>query len=149
MARIEKREKRLLIVLAVILSIGLIDFVLNKDNYLAYYSSFQKEVAKKVDMPVQNEAKIKDTPPVVYSNTWGNDPFYDPSLEVKKAPVRTVSRRIYLTLKAISFSQGKSVAMINSQILAEGDRIEGYTIKKIKQKEVILEQAGNIKILKL
>ena len=39
--------------------------------------------------------------------------------------------------------------MINSQIVTVGDVVEGYTVKSIEPKQVIIEKDGQTKTLKL
>ena len=65
---------------------------------------------------------------------WKRDPFLPPEKKVK-----TILRLPELILTGILWSEGNASAIINSQILRPGDRIEGVEIKAINKKEVILK----------
>ncbi|KAA3617284.1 MAG: hypothetical protein D8M58_03140 [Calditrichaeota bacterium] len=150
MKKLEKREKNLLLVLGVILLIGAGDFILNMDSYLNFYKEPKSENAsiKKTDVN-NNTKKNKNKKLLASFKDWGRDPFYDPSLRVKKRVVKQKKKTISLSLKAISMAESMSVAMINSRVLAVGDQIEGYTVKKIQAKEVTLTKDGQTTTLKL
>ncbi|MCB9057302.1 MAG: hypothetical protein H6627_01980 [Calditrichae bacterium] len=149
MAKLEKRERNLLIILGIVVLIGAVDFAINTEDYLGYYSSDQKNVEKKEsNIPVQNLKSSQMKNQITYTN-WDRDPFYNSSIRVSKTVYRNTVKETTFQLKAISFSEGMSVAMINSQVLKVGDTIEGYKVSKIEPKQVILEKDGQSKILKL
>jgi hypothetical protein len=54
-----------------------------------------------------------------------------------------------LSLKGIIYSEGKSVVVINDEILREKDIIGDYTVFKIEEKRVILKSKDKEIILKL
>jgi hypothetical protein len=56
---------------------------------------------------------------------------------------------VNLTLKGIIYSAGKSVAIINDEVVSEKDKVAGFTVTKIEQKRVILEKDSKQIILKL
>ena len=149
MAKLEKRERNLLIVLGIIVLAGAIDFAINTDDYLKYYGSTDKKVEVKTEKKIQTNQIIDDQNKFTKYETWGRDPFYDPSTMVKRTVYKPKVQEVILDLKAISFSEGKSVAMINSQIVTVGDVVEGYTVKSIEPKQVIIEKDGQTKTLKL
>ncbi|MBN1793356.1 MAG: hypothetical protein JW844_00150 [Candidatus Omnitrophica bacterium] len=67
---------------------------------------------------------------------WGRDPFFSLNVGV-------TSRKGKLTLRGISWSgSGRALAMINDEILVEGETIEGSTIIAIEKDRVTLEQDG-------
>ncbi len=48
------------------------------------------------------------------------------------------------TLNGVFYSQDEGYALINNQILKEGDTLEGWTIKRITSEEVELESGGEL-----
>jgi hypothetical protein len=150
MRKLDKRQKNLVILLVVVIVIAAIDFVINMDDYLGFYGSDKEktpvEVAK---AKVSEKSNTKSVFQHASAKEWGSDPFYDPANEVVKRVVKPQVKVITLTLKAISFSENMSVAMINNQVLSEGDTIEGYTVQKIELKQVTLIKDGQTKTLKL
>lgn len=54
-----------------------------------------------------------------------------------------------LHLKGIIYSQGKSVAIINDEVIKEKGIIGAYTVVSIEQKKVILKKGNEEFILKL
>lgn len=148
MAKLEKRERNLLILLGIVVSIGAIDFLLNTEDYLSYYTKDEiKNEQLESKSTTQNAQSKQASDRFVYTK-WDRDPFHNSSIRVKKAVYRTV-QEISFQLKAISFSEGMSVAMINNQVLKVGDLIEGYTVKSIQPKQVVIEKDGQSKTLKL
>jgi len=150
MAKMEKRQRNLLIFLIIVVAGAAIDFTINTEDYIKYYGAEKKKVAEKqseIKKPVirqDQEIKLKKY------NKWDRDPFRD--LTVRNIiPVYKPSQpqAVTLELKAISIAEGKSVAMINSEILAEGGSIEGYTVKSIQPRRVVLEKDGQSKTLML
>jgi hypothetical protein len=65
---------------------------------------------------------------------WGSDPFVRDWVMVNELAE--------LSLKAITLGGDKPYALINDQILEEGDQISGKRIIKIESDKVILEQGG-------
>jgi len=148
--QIEKRQKVLLIVLAVVVVFAIGDFVINSDDYSSFYGSDSKTAVEKSAKPKTAAARVASarvTPPSAKS--WGRDPFDDPSH--KPAPRRIVKKapRVSLTLKAISYAGQASMAMINDQVLSVGDEIAGYRIVKIEQSRVLLSKGDENLTLKL
>ena len=150
MAKLDKRQKNMAILLAVVLAIAAIDFVMNMDDYLSFYGSDKKKssVAAK-ERKITEKSKTQPLALHASAKEWGRDPFYDPANEVVKKVVIPKVYVVSLVLKAISFSENMSVAMINNQVLSEGDKIEGYTVQKIEHKQVTLIKDGQLKTLRL
>ena len=153
---INAREKKLLIVLAVIVFVFGIDFILNSDDYIGFYSHSEKKEAvikkQKVTIPAKGLPANKTSEKSIASlKEWGRDPFRDKQSKVyvKKKRLPHKNRDVKLELKAISVAQNLTVAMINSKVVANGDEIAGYIVKDISSKEVILEKNGAQTILKL
>lgn len=66
--------------------------------------------------------------------SWGSDPFVRDWIMINE-----VSN---LSLKAITIGGDRSYALINDQILEEGDQISGKQIVRIESDKVTLEQGG-------
>jgi hypothetical protein len=66
--------------------------------------------------------------------TWGGDPFVRDWIMVNELA--------NLSLKAITLGGERAYALINNQILEEGDQISGKRIVKIESDKVTLEQGG-------
>ncbi len=152
---INPREKKLLIALGVIVVVVGIDFILNSDEYLGFYGKsntqtviHQKE--KNTHIPLAGQVK-KTGQRTLSIKDWGHDPFHDQTVKTyrRKKRVKVVTPDVKLELKAISVAQNLTVAMINSKVVASGDMIEGYLVKEITSKKVVLEKAGEQKILNL
>ncbi len=140
-------QKRLFILLAIVLAYAIFDFVKNKDQYLGFYG--KKETAEvKAERSAQADSLRTALVRRVYQKGWGGDPFYVklPPRKVKKRPVRKART---FRLKAISFSGESAVAMINNQIVTVGDWIGGYKVLKIEPGRVILGKGSEAKVLTL
>ncbi len=148
---LDKREKKMLYLLAVAVLIFVTDFFINSEDYVWLTGSGEagptvvERVKPKIPRP-----QVAQEPPYKASVTdWGRDPFFDPSLVVKKKKVRKVKKTVRLNLKAISMAETGSVAMINNMILTVGDQVSGYTLVRITPKSVELKKNGKSRILKL
>lgn len=65
---------------------------------------------------------------------WGSDPFVRDWMLINELAA--------LSLRAITLGGEKPYALINDQILEEGDQIAGKRIVKIEKDRVVLEQGG-------
>ncbi len=148
---LDKREKNMLYVLAVVLVIFLVDFFVNSEDYawLTGTGDGEQRVVERVKPKITQPRASGDEPDVVAVLDWGRDPFFDPSLVVKKKKTRKVKKTVSLNLKAISMAESGSVAMINDLILTVGDQVSGYTVVRIDPKTVELKKEGKSRILKL
>ena len=73
--------------------------------------------------------KIKKThPPSLNSSGWNNDIFYDRS---------NIYDNWFSLTGIMHFEDGKK-AIINDEILRAGDRVKGFTVKKILDNQVVL-----------
>lgn len=153
MSSLTKGQKRLLIVLAVVLGYGIFDVITNKDSYFSYYTGKQK--SQKIapsNVASLNVAETKKTAArnAKYLRTWGDDPFYNQRFVSRRAAPATVqSTEVELNLKAISYSGENSVVMINDRVLMVGDTIEGYQVVKIEPTSVTLSKDSETKTLTL
>lgn len=147
MASLTKSQKRLLIIMAVVLVFAVFDFIVNSDDYLSFFSKHKTSTKSKATKTklAQNNINIKAEQSEKYFHEWGRDPFYDKNFAV---PVK-IRREISLTLKAISYEGKNSVVMINDKVLMLGDVIEGYQLIKIDPTQVFLRKGETSKILYL
>ena len=149
MAKMEKRQRNLLIFLIIVVAGAAIDFTINTEDYLKYYGGEKKEsVKKQIDIIKPAVLQAQQIKLKKYKK-WDRDPFRDLTVRNTIPVYRSKPQGVALELKAISMAEGKSVAMINSEILAEGGSIEGYTVKSIQPRRVILEKDGQSKTLML
>jgi hypothetical protein len=76
--------------------------------------------------------------PREYSNRaaeWGRDPFYPVNI---RGGADVASE---LELNGIIWDEKNPYAIINDEVLIEGDRIEGYDVVRIEEKRVILRSS--------
>jgi len=147
---INKSQKRLFILLGLVLIYFVYDIISDWETYSGFYTG-KKTVAEQ-----KEEVKIEKVAPELaveqnrtYLEKWGRNPFYK-KVEVKKeARVTKKKRTIRLHLYAISIKDNNSVALINDRIVKIGDMIAGYTLKKINKKSVVLMDGAKALTLKL
>jgi len=149
MAKMEKRQRNLLIFLIIVLAGAGIDFAVNTEDYLKYYGGDVKEQAIQENKVAKPKIAESQEMKLRHYNEWNRDPFHDLTVRTTTPAYKPRVQGITLELKAISIAEGKSVAMINSEILAEGGSIEGYTVKSIQPRRVVLEKNGQSKTLML
>lgn len=65
-----------------------------------------------------------------------------PIAETYVPPLGAEPKAPKLVLSGVFFSQASSYAIINNQIVKEGDIIEGVVVKRINQEDVVLESSG-------
>lgn len=153
MSSLTKGQKRLLIVMAVVLAYGIFDVITNKDSYFSYYSTKKKDPKinqTNVVNPNTPDVKKSSIRNAKYLQTWGEDPFYNQRFVRRQSsgPV-IIQSEVQLNLKAISYSGTNSVVMINDRVLMAGDVIEGFKVVKIEPSRVTLSKDGENKILTL
>lgn len=141
--QVTKSQKRLLIVLGIVVAYGIFDISTNLDTYKQVYSGHSKtRVAKNKSKNKTNLAskdmKGGNEP---YLAGWGRDPFYVKEHKVvRKKRGHVKHRTIRLRLLAISMKGSNSVALINDKIVKEGDIISGYQVLKISSNKVYLSK---------
>lgn len=72
------------------------------------------------------------------NDQWGNDPFVQSSKT--KSYANNNSPRFNLT--AISESGGEYWALINGQILSQGETVRGWTVTKVTNRKAYLKKDG-------
>jgi hypothetical protein len=150
MRSLTKSQKRLFIVLGIVVAYFAFDVVKNWDSYSGFYGSKHGKAVAPNQTKLANNIVVKNTPRIIsYDKNWNKDPFYTPGKTKKVVHRVRRSTQIYLNLKAISFAGQNSVAMINDRILKVGDAISGYRLTKIEPHRVILSGSGGTRVLTL
>ena len=147
---ITKSQKRLFIILGLVIIYFIYDIVSDWETYAGFYSG-EKVAVQQVDnkSQIKAEQNLKKEQDKQYLEKWGRNPFYK-KIEKKKA-VRVVkkTKTVNFKLHAVSMKDNNSVALINDKIVKIGDMISGYTLKKINKKQVILSDGQKTITLKL
>ena len=142
---VTKSQKKLFIVLGIVVAYAAYDFLSNKDDYEKMYAG-KKEVVVETNPNeewqikwLQQTRKITDI-----DMDFKRDPFYRDNMikEIKKYKKRTKPKTRALKLQAITYSNNNSFVMINDLILAEGEMVDGYVIEKIEKTRVRLSKNG-------
>ena len=79
-------------------------------------------------LDIDNKKTKKTHPPSLNSSGWINDIFYDRS---------NIYDDWFSLTGIMQFEDGKK-AIINDEILRTGDRVKGFTVKKILDNQVVL-----------
>jgi len=144
---INKSQKRLFIILGIVILYLVYDVISNFDSYTSFYGEKKSApviTAVKKDSIV-TAVKEKE---IDYLADWGKDPFY---MVITSGPKRNVKRNYKpkLQLYAISYKGDQSAALINDNFLKVGALVEGYRLQKIEKNQVTLSDGKNTIKLKL
>ncbi len=145
---ITKSQKRLFILLGILIVYLIYDLITNMESYTKFYSGDKAkpaEVAAKKDSTkeVENQREID------YLAEWGKDPFY---LSFTAGPKKRSIKKDYtpsLQLYAISYKGDQSAALINDKFLKVGAIVEGFVLQKIEKNQVTLSDGKKTIKLKL
>lgn len=148
---ITKSQKRLLIILGVVVVYAVYDFISNAETYKVYYNAdeeqyYEEQSADSTKHSLELETSKKDAH---YSAEWGKDPFYISSFSKTSFSKKRRVQNAKLSLHAISFNGISYVALINEKIVKTGDMITGYTVNKITDSAVFLSSGKKKIVLKL
>ncbi len=152
--RLNKKERRLLVVAVIILLYGIIDISMNFKKYKEALSTPPADGLESVAdtlNPEPNTPANDITDLLIQQRRWVKDPFYPRRGNKVKAPVNVVTVRttelpVTLTLQAISISRTEKAALINGTVVSEGDRIAAWTVLAIAEKSVVLQNAYGKKV---
>jgi len=141
--QLTKSQKRLLILLGIVLIYAIYDIFSNLDTYKSFYSGASTEDTAATGTDSVQTVTEESTDPLQseYLQKWGKDPFF---IFVAAKPKKTASYRKVIKgqtfeLLAISIKGGSAIALINDKIVKQGDIIAGYQVLKITKKSVILD----------
>ena len=141
--QITKSQKRLFILLGLVLIYAVYDIISNFDTYTGFYSESEDKVAVQGDEAKADSAKIiVEVERKEYLNKWGRNPFYKKVEKKRVAKVVKHKRKVNLNLYAISMKDNNSVALINDKMVKIGDMIEGFTLQQIAKKKVTLSDGS-------
>ncbi len=141
--KVNKSQKRLFIILGVVVAYAAYDFISNRSDY-EVYSGGGKTVVVKPSKNVILKANVQKAQVKDLDFKWKKDPFYrdDIPKKILKKKRRIKPKERPLRLQAITFSDQNSFVMINDLILSEGEYVQGYMVKKIERTRVKLIKNG-------
>jgi hypothetical protein len=145
--KISKSLKRLLIVLGLVVSYAIIDFISNNDQYDQFYSSKDKPTESSANLIIKSKKNelLKKKNTLVLN--WGKDPFRVP-ITSSVRPRKKQAKSGELKLQAITFSGENSFVMINDKILRAGEVVNGFKVLSIQENRVELSKHGKSIYLK-
>jgi len=122
-----KREKTILVMFFIIF------FLVTLETILIFFPKLKinnSEIIRISDLKseIGNENTTKTPPPSLSSSGWRNDIFYD----------RSNIYDDWFSLTGIMQFEDVKKAIINDEILREGERVKGFTVKKILDNQVVL-----------
>jgi hypothetical protein len=135
---VDKRQKRLLILLAVVMAYAAFDFLTHQDEYLNYYLGRKAEATLAVQPTQQTGEQAVPIEKQAYLKNWGHNPFEDTKKVVYVPRRKPEKKKPTFQVDAISFNGDSSVALVNGTIVKTGDWISGYKVIQITQKQVVL-----------
>jgi len=147
---VTKSQKRLLIILLLVVVYALYDFLQNKEDYEKMYSGKGKKQQSQItSTQVQLRTDQSTVQITKLDLNWDRDPFFRDDLkkEVVKAARVVVKRDPKLELQAITYSEDNSFVIINDIILTEGEYVLGHRVERIDRSQVILSKDGKQVIL--
>jgi hypothetical protein len=146
---LKKSEKRMLIILAVVVVAAGIFKLIDKPKNVKPVSeigqnsqiqkSGQTNIPQSQVLPPDTNNSKKNVELKKY-DSWGRDPFTivkPPSPPKKIPPVK-----IDVVLKGIFWESGKAYVLIDDYVLAEGEEEGGIKVEKIEGKSVICRKGG-------
>ncbi|NOX38452.1 MAG: hypothetical protein GXO78_13040 [Calditrichaeota bacterium] len=157
--QLNKKEKRLLLFLLLILLYAVFDVITNFDDYKRAYTGGEEETAVTEETDADTLAAQPETVERVRKlpyrpGVWEQDPFRSQPNVPVVIPVAggkngVVQPQISLRLQAISVGASGAVALINGMLVQEGDRIHGYRVVRIEPDRVILESGQQRRVLEM
>ena len=121
------REKTILAMVFIIFSLVAIEtiFIFSPNSKIKNSEPIQ---SSDLVSDIGNKKTKKTHPPSLNSSGWINDIFYDRS---------NIYDDWFSLTGIMQFEDGKK-AIINDEILRTGDRVKGFTVKKILDNQVVL-----------
>ncbi len=147
---LKKSEKRLLIILGIAVFVFVLDkFILKSGKEQPPQAAVTPTEVKSTTVSAGEKAtavKTQKNENVVRFDTWGRDPFAVTASASKGSSKR--ANRKY-KLKAIIKREGRSLALINDMIIAEGEEKKGLKVTRITDNSVVCMAGGKTINLKL
>lgn len=143
--KITKSQKRLFIILGLVLCYAVIDVFINLDQYKSLYvssdnTSNQSSNPLIKSKPNQN-IEVKTNSRII-KLSWKRDPFKSDKPITYRKKLEKPEKAQELILQAITYSVNNSFVIINDRILQVGDKIGLYRVKKIYKDKVKLTKYG-------
>lgn len=142
--KVNKSQKRLLIILSIVIVYAVYDFISNKSDYEMMYAGGSETVEETPSKQVKLKSTTQKVQLAELNLEWKKDPFYRD--DIKKTIVRKrkkfVPKERPLRLQAITYADQNSFVMINDVILTEGEIVQGYKVEKIERTKVKLIKNG-------
>ena len=106
-----------------------------------YYEANQRQIPlwKLSGNPFVFKApKRKETPKKATDNTQRNNALLQKNANAEEMRTIALNRLDKLELQSVMVSPNGSVAMISNNLIAQGQKIEGWTVAEVKSRQVIL-----------
>ena len=143
--QLKKNEKRMLIVLGVVVAIAIPFQLLTGRKKPAVVQKTKEQITatvNRVGIAVASSKAAGRPVAAEWFDTWGRDPFSSPEIEREKIAAQRAAAR--LVLKGIFWTDGKPFAMINDVVLAEGQEKKGIRVDRIEGRKVICRRGGQL-----
>ncbi len=157
--QLNKKEKRLLLFLLVILLYAVFDVITNFDDYKQAYTGDEATTEVAVEaatdtLAAQNKAADGPRQLTYRPGLWERDPFRTQQNVPIVIPITGAKDRVGqalfpLRLQAISVSAAGAMALINGTQVQEGDTIRGYRVVRLEPDRVILKSGHQIVVLEM
>jgi hypothetical protein len=141
--KLSKSQKRLFILLSIVIAYAVFDIITNKDQYLLAYFGPDKKSEQSANTLLKEKPLLSVQTKDTVKLNWARDPFTGDQQYRPNQLMRFTGNKINLKLQAITYSGENSLVMISDQILRSGDEIEGFRVGKIYRNKVELIRDGN------
>ena len=141
---VTKSQKRLFILLGLVVLYAAYDFISNKEDYDLMYGGGKGTKQVKATKNVQLKATQQTKQITDLDMEFRRDPFFrdDMIKKIVRYKKRFKPQAKPLKLQAITYAQDNSIVMINDLILSEGEYVDGYVVDKIEKTRVKLTKNG-------
>ncbi len=140
--KLTKSQKRLFIILGLVIAYAVFDFVSNIEQYNKVYLSETKPKTSLIIPPSIVKSTTIKAVPKKHHFGWKRDPFIRPGRKGPGKRERIAKPVVRLKLNAITYAADNSFVMINDIILMEGETIAGYRVEQIYKDKVKLTKQG-------
>ena len=141
--QLKKSEKRMLIVLGVVVAVAVPFQLLTGRKKPAVVQKTREQISETVSRvglgPVPSRTAGRPLAAERF-DSWGRDPFASPEIEREKIAAQRAAAR--LVLKGIFWTDGKPFAMINDVVLSEGEEKKGIRVERIEGRKVVCRRGG-------
>jgi len=145
---LKKSEKRLLIILGVVVVAFLVNqFFLSGDkNKTPQKNKYGSSVPGTGQGSGKGENKVSGHVEEESYSDWGRDPFFEEDVDILARKSR--ERSVTLKLQGIFFKNGEGYVLINNQVLKEGEEKKGIRVEKIEADKVLCRSRGRLVTLR-